>query len=127
MRRRYWARATLGWARFSGAQPNAAHRALAALEAAGRLAGVITQNVDRLHQRAGSRRVVELHGALADVRCLRCGAASRAHEVQARLVAANPGWLETAHATSSPTATPSSTPRAWPTSRWSAAAAAAAS
>ena len=58
VRRRYWARATLGWARFSGATPNDAHRALAALEAAGHVAGVITQNVDRLHQRAGSRRVV---------------------------------------------------------------------
>ena len=96
VRRRYWARATLGWSRFSGAEPNEAHRALAALEAAGRLAGVITQNVDRLHQRAGSRRVVELHGALADVICLRCGRSEPRHEVQARLVAANPGWLETA-------------------------------
>src|SRR5262245_56979415 len=52
VRRRYWARATLGWARFSGAEPNAAHRALAALEQAGAIAGVITQNVDRLHQRS---------------------------------------------------------------------------
>ena len=94
VRRRYWARATLGWARFSGAEPNAAHRALAALEAAGTLAGVITQNVDRLHQRAGSRRVVELHGALADVACLRCGRGEPRHELQARLLDANPGWLE---------------------------------
>jgi NAD-dependent deacetylase sirtuin 4 len=96
VRRRYWARATLGWARFSGAEPNEAHRALAALEAAGRLAGVITQNVDRLHQRAGSRRVVELHGALADVACLRCGRGEPRHELQARLLDANPGWLESA-------------------------------
>jgi NAD-dependent SIR2 family protein deacetylase len=96
VRRRYWARATLGWARFSGAQPNEAHRALAALEAAGRVAGVITQNVDRLHQRAGSRRVVELHGALADVSCLRCGRSEPRHDVQARLEAANPGWLASA-------------------------------
>ena len=94
VRRRYWARATLGWARLSGAEPNDAHRALAALEAAGRVAGVITQNVDRLHQRAGSRRVVELHGALADVTCLRCGRGEPRQELQARLVAANPGWLE---------------------------------
>jgi len=94
VRRRYWARATLGWAQFSGAEPNAAHRALAALESAGPLAGVITQNVDRLHQRAGSRRVVELHGALADVACIRCGGGEPRHEVQARLIAANPGWLE---------------------------------
>jgi NAD-dependent SIR2 family protein deacetylase len=58
VRRRYWARATLGWERFKTARPNAGHRALAALEAAGLLAGVITQNVDRLHHEAGSRRVV---------------------------------------------------------------------
>jgi NAD-dependent SIR2 family protein deacetylase len=94
VRRRYWARATLGWAQFSGAEPNAAHRALAALESAGPLAGVITQNVDRLHQRAGSRRVVELHGALADVACVRCGHGEPRHELQARLLDANPGWLE---------------------------------
>ena len=93
VRRRYWARATLGWERFSGAQPNPAHVALATLEAAGRLAGVITQNVDRLHQRAGRGRVVELHGALADVACLRCGRNEPRAELQARLLAANPGWL----------------------------------
>ncbi len=96
VRRRYWARATLGWERFSGAQPNPAHAALAALEAAEQLAGVITQNVDRLHQRAGSRRVVELHGALADVACLRCGAGEARGELQARLLAANPDWLSRA-------------------------------
>jgi NAD-dependent SIR2 family protein deacetylase len=118
VRRRYWARATLGWARFSGAEPNPAHRALAALEQAGCVAGVITQNVDRLHQRAGSRRVVELHGALADVTCLRCGRGEPRHEMHARLLAANPGWL---------TATRSLPPRASPSSRWSAAASAAAS
>ena len=96
VRRRYWARATLGWVRFSGAEPNDAHRALASLESAGHAAGVITQNVDRLHQRAGSRRVVELHGALADVACLRCGRREPRHEVHARLIAANPGWFESA-------------------------------
>jgi NAD-dependent protein deacetylase/lipoamidase sirtuin 4 len=94
VRRRYWARATLGWQRFSGAEPNPAHRAIAALEGSGPVAGVITQNVDRLHQRAGSRRVVELHGALAEVACLRCGRGEPRHELQARLLAANPGWLE---------------------------------
>jgi NAD-dependent SIR2 family protein deacetylase len=96
VRRRYWARATLGWERFKDARPNAAHRALAALEAAGLLTGVITQNVDRLHQAAGSRQVVELHGALADVRCLDCGAGEPRAELQARLLAANPHWLERA-------------------------------
>jgi NAD-dependent deacetylase sirtuin 4 len=93
VRRRYWARATLGWERFRGARPNAAHQALAALEAAGLLAGVITQNVDRLHQRAGSRRVVELHGALADVHCLACGGYEPRADVQRRLLDANPDWL----------------------------------
>jgi NAD-dependent SIR2 family protein deacetylase len=96
VRRRYWARAAIGWARFSGAAPNAAHRALAALEERGPLAGVITQNVDRLHHRAGSRRVVELHGALADVLCLSCGAREERASVQSRLLEANPGWLERA-------------------------------
>ena len=94
VRRRYWARATLGWERFSKARPNRAHRALAALERAGAVAGVITQNVDRLHQAAGSARVVELHGALADVICLDCRAREARSELQARLLAANPGWLD---------------------------------
>ena len=94
VRRRYWARATLGWALFRAAEPNPAHRALASLEEAGLLAGVITQNVDRLHQRAGSRRVVELHGALSEVRCLLCGLAEERDHLQERLLEANPGWLE---------------------------------
>lgn len=96
VRRRYWARATLGWQRFSKAQPNAAHHALAALERAGLLRGVITQNVDRLHHRAGTRRVIELHGALADVLCLGCGAREDRADLQGRLLAANPGWLDRA-------------------------------
>lgn len=94
VRQRYWARATLGWERFRGARPNAGHAALAQLEDAGLLAGVITQNVDRLHHAAGSRRVVELHGALDDVRCLDCGAHEPRAQLQPRLLAANPGWLE---------------------------------
>jgi NAD-dependent SIR2 family protein deacetylase len=98
VRRRYWARATVGWVRFSGARPNAAHHALAALERAGPLAGIITQNVDRLHHAAGSRRVVELHGALADVRCLACGAVEPRADVHARLVHENPGFLTRAAA-----------------------------
>jgi len=94
VRRRYWARATLGWERFSKARPNRAHRALAALERAGAVAGVITQNVDRLHQAAGSARVVELHGALADVICLDCESREDRAALQARLLTANPGWLD---------------------------------
>ena len=94
VQRRYWARATLGWAHFRRAQPNAAHRALAELERDGYITGIITQNVDRLHQAAGSRRVVELHGALADVVCLQCERMSARDEVHARLLEHNPRWLE---------------------------------
>ena len=96
MRRRYWARATVGWSRFSSARPNAAHHALAALEQAGPLAGIITQNVDRLHHRAGSREVVELHGALDSVTCLACATREDRADVHARLLERNPGWVERA-------------------------------
>ena len=92
-RQRYWARSTLGWSRFSSARPNAAHLALAELEDRGALAGVITQNVDSLHGAAGSREVVELHGALARVRCLACHTLTTRDALQARLLAVNPGWL----------------------------------
>jgi NAD-dependent SIR2 family protein deacetylase len=94
VRRRYWARATVGWARFRGALPNAAHDALAAMETGGALLGVITQNVDRLHAAAGSRRIVELHGALEDVRCLTCGTLEARTGVHERLLDEHPGWLE---------------------------------
>lgn len=93
MRRRYWARSFLGWPRLSGAQPNAAHHALTELERAGALAGIITQNVDSLHTRAGSQRVVELHGALARVICLACGELTTRQALQHRLAAANHTWL----------------------------------
>jgi NAD-dependent SIR2 family protein deacetylase len=92
VRRRYWARAVLGWDRMRGAEPNAGHRAIAILEERGVVAKVVTQNVDRLHNKAGSRRVVELHGALAEVVCLSCGALEGRDALQARLLAANPGW-----------------------------------
>jgi NAD-dependent deacetylase sirtuin 4 len=94
VRQRYWARATLGWARFHGAAPNPAHRALAALEISGQLIGVITQNVDRLHHRAGSQRVIELHGALEDVRCLGCSGGHARADVHDQLVGANREWLQ---------------------------------
>jgi NAD-dependent SIR2 family protein deacetylase len=96
VRQRYWARAALGWERMRLAQPNAGHRALASLEERGVVAGVVTQNVDRLHHKAGSRRVTELHGALAEVVCLACGALEDRDELQARILAFNPGW--TSHA-----------------------------
>jgi len=93
-RRRYWARSMLGWPRLAAARPNRGHEALAALERAGAVAGIITQNVDGLHHGAGSREVVELHGALRRVRCLACGDATTRDELQHRLRAANPGWAE---------------------------------
>lgn len=89
---KYWSRSAVGWPRFRQSQPNAAHRALAVLETTGLVRGVITQNVDRLHQAAGSRRVVELHGALEDVCCLACGAMEHRDDVQGRILALNPGW-----------------------------------
>lgn len=91
-RQRYWARSLAGWPQFSAARPNGAHRALAQLEAAGRLRHLITQNVDGLHQKAGSRAVTDLHGRLDSVRCLACGAESSRAGFQARLVSANAAW-----------------------------------
>lgn len=89
LRARYWARSMLGWERFAAARPNRGHHVVAELERLGWASGVITQNVDRLHHAAGSREVIELHGALAEVRCLACGALEPRAEVQGRLVAAN--------------------------------------
>src|SRR5438309_1752612 len=89
-RRRYWARAHIGWQRLAAAQPNLGHRAVAALQQAGVLRGIITQNVDGLHQAAGARDVVELHGALDRVVCLGCGAHSTRDALDERLRAANP-------------------------------------
>ena len=95
-RRRYWGRASRGWARLAGARPNAGHRALARLEAAGQLTGVVTQNVDGLHGRAGSQDVVELHGSLDRVVCLACGARWARAEIQDQIDARNPGWTAAA-------------------------------
>ena len=93
---RYWARSTVGWPRMAAARPNPGHIALARLEQAGFLRGIITQNVDGLHHAAGSRRVVELHGSLEQVRCLSCATAVSRERWQATLAAANPPftrWL----------------------------------
>ena len=91
-RRRYWSRSYIGWQRFSGAQPNAAHRALARLEETGKVDTVITQNVDRLHSQAGSRNVIDLHGDLSKVRCMSCEAVTERADFQVDLERANPGW-----------------------------------
>lgn len=94
VRARYWARSMVGWPRFNAFAPNQAHFALARLERSPLFRGLITQNVDRLHQRAGSERVLELHGALAEVRCLECGRFEPRDALQARMVALNPVFAE---------------------------------
>jgi len=91
-RRRYWARSHAGWRHVVDALPNAGHAAVAALQDGGLLAGLVTQNVDGLHQAAGARSVIELHGSLARVLCADCGDVSPRADLQARLTAANPDF-----------------------------------
>lgn len=93
VRRFYWARSFRGWPRFDAARPNAAHRALAELEAHGRVHQLITQNVDDLHQEAGSRAVVQLHGRNRVVVCLGCRAEFPRQAIQQRLAELNADWL----------------------------------
>ena len=92
VRQRYWARSFAGWARIANARPNRAHTALAALESAGTVTTLITQNVDGLHHRAGSREVIDLHGRLQRVRCMGCGTLACREQWQEQLAAANPDW-----------------------------------
>ncbi|WP_158812763.1 NAD-dependent protein deacetylase [Methylocapsa sp. S129] len=92
-RRRYWARSMLGWRRFSRARPNDTHRALARLEAMGRSELLLTQNVDRLHQAAGSKRVIDLHGRLDLVRCMGCEERTPRDDLQDELNRLNADWL----------------------------------
>ena len=91
-RRRYWARSYLGWQHIARAAPNDGHRAVAELSRRGLLTGIITQNVDGLHQAAGAFGVTELHGSLHRVICLSCGQRTARAELDRRLEAANPGW-----------------------------------
>ena len=93
-RRRYWARSLVGWRLIRQAEPNDAHRALARLEAMGGIQLLITQNVDRLHQAAGSARVIDLHGRIDLVRCMHCERRSPRNELQHELGRLNPGWLD---------------------------------
>lgn len=90
--RRYWARSFVGWPIFSAAEPNRSHHALAALERSGRIAALVTQNVDGLHQRAGSREVIDLHGRLDGVVCLGCGDRLPRASLQPRLRELNLDW-----------------------------------
>lgn len=92
-RKRYWAGSHLGWRRFDGAEPNAGHLALARMERDGISNGVMTQNVDGLHLRAGSERVVDLHGTMDRVRCLSCGQSFSRTDIAERIAAENP-WLD---------------------------------
>jgi NAD-dependent SIR2 family protein deacetylase len=91
-RRRYWARSHLGWRHIAAAAPNSGHHAVAELERRGLVTAIITQNVDGLHQAAGARRVIELHGGLDRVVCLSCGDRTPRGQLARRLTAANPGW-----------------------------------
>jgi NAD-dependent SIR2 family protein deacetylase len=91
---RYWARAYVGWALMRDACPNAGHHALARLEAGGRCTGVITQNVDGLHDQAGTSTLVALHGRIRDVVCLSCRDVTSRAVLQEEMTHANPGWLE---------------------------------
>ena len=91
-RRRYWARSHLGWRHIGQAVPNRGHHAVAELGRRGLLAGIITQNVDGLHQAAGASEVTELHGSLHRVVCLSCGQRTARTDLHRRLAAANPGW-----------------------------------
>jgi NAD-dependent SIR2 family protein deacetylase len=92
MRARYWARSLVGWRHIGSAEPNAAHRALATLERRGRVTTLATQNVDGLHQRAGSRRVVDLHGRADRVVCMTCRRTSSRVSWQQHLSERNPHW-----------------------------------
>lgn len=92
-RRRYWARSYVGWQRLGQALPNPAHTSLAQLQQDGAVGPVITQNVDGLHQAAGTRQVTELHGSLSRVVCESCGDVSSRVELDARMAAANPALV----------------------------------
>jgi NAD-dependent SIR2 family protein deacetylase len=102
VRRRYWARSMVGYPSLHAARPNRAHAALATLEQRGRIGPVLTQNVDGLHQRAGSHRVLELHGSIHSVVCLDCHALHARSDIQAWLEAANPELLGPGHAEIAP-------------------------
>ncbi|WAC93196.1 NAD-dependent protein deacetylase [Mycobacterium sp. Aquia_213] len=97
-RQRYWARNHVGWRHMEATRPNAGHRALAALEHAGVVSGVITQNVDLLHTKAGSANVIDLHGTYAQVICLSCGHTLSRAAFAEELEALNPGFIERAEA-----------------------------
>lgn len=93
-RRRYWARSYIGWQRFNEARPNSGHRHVTALQRAGYVGPIITQNVDGLHQATGAADVVELHGSLERATCLTCGEVTSRDALHERMTEANPGFME---------------------------------
>lgn len=93
-RQRYWARSLIGFRAIEEARPGPAHHALARLEALGHVTALVTQNVDGLHQRAGSRRVIDLHGRAEMVRCMSCGSQRMRYDLHAELATNNPTWLD---------------------------------
>lgn len=95
VRQRYWARNTTAWPFFSAYRPNISHKFLATLEHKGRLNWLVTQNVDNLHHKAGSRRMSELHGTVFSVICLTCHQMTSREEIQRKIIAENPGWTAT--------------------------------
>ena len=101
-RARYWARSHAGWPLVARAAPNPAHHALASLESGGRIEKLVTQNVDGLHQRAGSLDVLDLHGRIDTVRCLQCDARVPRDDVQAQLASRNPDWTHAVEAAIAP-------------------------
>src|SRR5690242_6277599 len=98
VRRRYWARSLIGWPAIERARPNPAHEALARLQAASYVGGLVTQNVDGLHQRAGSEDVIELHGSISQVVCIDCAYGMGRSEVQQCLEAANASYTRSSTA-----------------------------
>ena len=92
IRKRYWARSLAGWPRVHSARPNGAHAALARLEQQGRIELLVTQNIDGLHQAAGSAQVIDLHGRIDQVRCMRCTRLMGRESLQAELLRCNPLW-----------------------------------
>jgi len=91
-RQRYWARSLVGWRRFGRAVPNAAHHALARLEQQGKMTLLLTQNVDRLHQAAGHRNVIDLHGRMDVIRCLDCEQRLARDDFQSEMLEMNADW-----------------------------------
>lgn len=94
VRQRYWARSLVGWRHFGAARPNAAHYALSRLQALGHIDRLCTQNVDGLHEAAGSRDVIDLHGRLDTVRCMACAVRLSRADLQQVLESRNPQWAE---------------------------------